>query len=104
MVVSLLNPKLNYPEYKNIHIDDVSNEVSVYEVPFFGQLYDIGLGSVKSDYIENNILHVPIYLIVKNKVVEQIGLYEVNGTNMSSFLDEDGDIDIGKMNDPLLMI
>ena len=102
MVVSLLNPKLNYPEYKNIHIDDVSNEVSVYEVPFFGQLYDIGLGSVKSDYIENNILHVPIYLIVKNKVVEQIGLYEVNGTNMSSFLDEDGDIDIGKMNDPLL--
>jgi len=102
MVVSLLNPKLNYPEYKNIHIDDVSNEVSIYEVPLFGQSYDVGLGSVKSDYIDDTMLYVPIYLIVKDRVVEQIGLYEVSGTNMSSFLDEDGDIDIEKMTNPLL--
>ena len=103
MVVSLLNPKLNYPEYKNIHIDDVSNEVSIYEVPLFGQSYDVGLGSVKSDYIDDTMLYVPIYLIVKDRVVEQIGLYEVSGTNMSSFLDEDGDIDIEKMTNPLLL-
>ena len=59
MVVSILDPKLNYRETKSIHIDDVSQEVSIYEISLYGQYYDIGLGSVKYDYDNsNNILYI----------------------------------------------
>ena len=103
MVVSILDPKLNYRENKSIHIDDVSQEVSIYEIPLYGQFYDIGLGSVKYDYNDsNNILHIPVYLVVNGRVIEQIGLYEVEGNSISSYLDEEGDIDLVKMKKPLL--
>jgi hypothetical protein len=103
MVVSILDPKLNYRENKSIHIEDVSQEVSIYEIPIYGITCDVGLGSVKYDYVDNhNILYIPVYLLVNDRVIEQIGLYEVNGNNISSFLDEEGDIDIAKMNKPVL--
>ena len=89
MVVSILDPKLNYRETKSIHIDDVSQEVSIYEISLYGQNYDIGLGSVKYDYDNsNNILYIPIYLIVNGRVIEQVGLYEVEGKTISPYLDE----------------
>jgi predicted NAD-dependent protein-ADP-ribosyltransferase YbiA (DUF1768 family) len=102
MVVSLLDPKINYAERKNIHLDDVNEEVSIYEVPLYGNYYDVGLGTTKYDYVDKEILYIPIYLIVNNRVKEQIGMYEVNGKNIAPFLDEEGDVMIEKMNKPLL--
>lgn len=102
MVVSLLDPKINYAERKNIHIDDVDEEVSIYEVPLYSTIYDIGLGTAKYDYVDNNILYIPIYLIVNDRVIEQIGIYELNGKRIAEFLDEEGDVVIENMNDPLL--
>ena len=103
MVVSILDPKLNYRETKSIHINDVSQEVSIYEISLYGQYYDIGLGSVKYDYDNsNNILYIPIYLIVNGRVIEQVGLYEVEGKTISPYLDEEDDIDLLKMKKPLL--
>ena len=102
MVVSLLDPKINYAERKNIHIDDIDEEVSIYEVPLYRTYYDVGLGTTKYDYVESEILYIPIYLIVNNRVKEQIGVYEVSGKNIASFLDEEGDIMVEKMDKPLL--
>lgn len=102
MVVSLLDPKLNYNESKKIYDDDVSQEVSIYEVPIYNNIYDVGLGSTKYDYTAENILFIPIYLVVNNRVIEQIGLYELSGDNIAPYLDEDGDIDINKVSKPLM--
>lgn len=102
MVVSLLDPKLNYSETKQIHTDDVSHEVYIYEIPIYNSVYDVALGSTKYDYATQTILYIPIYLIVNNRVMEQIGLYEINGDNIAPFLDDDGDIDIIKMKQPLM--
>ena len=102
MVVSLLDPKINYVERKNIHIDDIDEEVSIYEVPLYNTIYDIGLGTTKYDYVDHNILYIPIYLIINGRVIEQIGIYELNGKSINPFLDEDGDVVIENMKKPLL--
>jgi len=102
MVVSFADPKINYPERKNIHMDDVNEEVSIYEVPLYGETYDVGLGTTKYDYVANKILYIPIYLIINNRVIEQIGIYEINDENIAPYLDEEGEIMIEKMNKPLL--
>ena len=59
MVVSLLDPKVNYNESKNIFDDDVSQEVSIYEIPLYDNIYDVGLGSTKYEYVAENLLFIP---------------------------------------------
>merc|ERR1711871_1481068 len=48
-----------------------------------------------------NIIYYPIYLIKKNTVDTQIGIYEIISDQLPSLLDEDGDLDIDSL-EPLL--
>jgi len=102
MVKSLLDSSINYPEIKVLENADKDYPASMYDVSLLDTEVVIALGQPKYTYVERNIIYYPIYLVKNNSVDSQIGLYEANNSNLSSLLDDDGDINLGLLNDPLL--
>ena len=101
MVKSILDNTINYPEIKKLDKDDLEFDATVYEIEILGITQEIALGQGKYSFIQKNIIYYPIYLVVKDKVDSQIGLYEILADREPNILDEDGDIDIGRLNEPL---
>ena len=101
MVQSLLSPKINYIENKNVEPDDMKHEASVYELTFHYNEIIISIGKEKHTYIDQDIVYFPIYLIVDDTVQDQIGVFETKSDRLPFLLDDDGDVDLEKLNDPL---
>ena len=101
MVKSILDNTINYPEIKKLDKDDLEFDATVYEIEILGITQEIALGQAKYSFIQKNIIYYPIYLVVKDKVDSQIGLYEILADREPNILDEDGDIDIERLNEPL---
>ena len=101
MVKSILDNTINYPEIKKLDKDDLEFDATVYEIEILGITQEIALGQAKYSFIQKNIIYYPIYLVVKDKVDSQIGLYEILADRVANILDEDGDIDIERLNEPL---
>ena len=102
MVKSFLNQEINYAELKKLDEADQDYESSIYETNIMNNDIIIALGNGKNTYIDKNIVYYPIYL-VKNKCVQlQIGVYEVLSDNIPNILDDEGDINLELLGDPLL--
>ena len=97
MVQSLLDPKINYPEIRDLDAEDKEYEATVYETTILGVPVMIALGQAKYAFISDNVIYFPIYLVKNQKVDTQIGIYEVLADKMPNVLDEDGDPDITLM-------
>ena len=99
MVKSLINPSVDYPEQKTLQEEDKEYEASTYKVELLDEEVVIALGQVK--YIKN-ILFYPIYLIKNSRVELQIGVYEIAAADAATVIDEDGDVDVGLLGEPIL--
>jgi len=102
MVNSILNPKINYPEIKKLDPEDVNFDASMYEIMVLGQDIVIALGQAKYAFIDDNIIYYPIYLVENDKVSKQIGVYEIMSDQLPNIVDEDGDIELKDIDEPLL--
>jgi len=102
MVNSILNPDINYPELKKLDSEDKSFDASMYEVNILGVDVVIALGQAKYVFIDDNIIYYPIYLVKDDKVSKQIGVYEIMSEQLPNIVDEDGDVDLTKIDEPLL--
>ena len=102
MVKSILVPEINYKEENTLYSDDIEYDASLYEIELLNNKLIIALGKVKTFYIEDKVVFYPIYMIKNDKVVSQIGLYEIFNAQQLDVLDVEGDIDIDKLNTPLL--
>jgi hypothetical protein len=102
MVNSILDKSINYIEKKKIDSEDLNFDATAYDVTIFDKEQTIAIGQPKYLYIEKNIVYFPIYLIQNERVISQIGLYEVFSKEILKITDEDGDIDLKKIGDPLL--
>ena len=102
MVKSSLNSSINYPEEKKIDSEDIEFDAQPWEINLLGEDILIALGKEKYTHIKKNIVYFPIYLIKKDKVDSQIGIYETRADKLPALLDEDGDIDIEGFDKPLL--
>ena len=102
MVKSILNNKINYPENKKLDNDDLDYDASLYEISLLKENIIIALGQAKYTFIDENIIYYPIYLVKDDKVDTQIGLYEIISDNLPNIIDEDGDLLLDKIDEPLL--
>ena len=103
MVSSIINEKVNYIETKLIDQDDIKHSSSIYIIELYDVDTPIVLGKPKYIFMRKNIIYFPIYIINANtKKKSQIGVFEVQSRDTLKYIDQDGDIDIEKIGEPLL--
>jgi len=101
MVRSKLNPDINYREYKQLERDDADYDATMYEIELLGKEVRIAIGRGKTD--KKGIIYYPMYLInTDDRVVKQIGVFEIQPDQASEVLDDDDDLDIDKLPHPLI--
>lgn len=104
MVQSRLVTDLNYKEQNRLDLVDKEHESCLYIVPLqdHGD-FVIALGKQRTDHVTQGVVYYPIYLISKkNHIKGKIGLYEADVSIATSLLDDEGDVDLSQVEDPLL--
>ena len=103
MVQSILDKTINYKETNKLAKEDENFPTIAYEISLEGKERTLALGQPKYDYSNKNIIYFPIYLIVNDEVNSRVGIYEIFTDQLSKkdIFDEDGDIDVNKLNKPL---
>jgi predicted NAD-dependent protein-ADP-ribosyltransferase YbiA (DUF1768 family) len=102
MVSSKINKDINYVETKTIDPEDNGYHSTLYEIYIDDKPITIALGKQKYTFSSKNVLYYPIYLVVNQKIKAQIGVYEISSNRSLNVLDEDGDIDLTKIGEPVL--
>ena len=99
MVKSIIVPdKIVYREIKHVDNEDVGFEASIYEYDIYNATLEIAIGKPKYTYTNEDVVYYSIYLIQNNKIISNIGVFEIDSSKLIDILDEDGDIDLEKGN------
>ncbi len=102
MVLSKLNKDVSYPELKSVDPGDIKMEANLYQLEINGVDVIIAVGNSKNTFESENIMYFPIYLVKKNNKVIQIGVYEIKASDYITYLDDYNNLDVEKMNEPLI--
>jgi predicted NAD-dependent protein-ADP-ribosyltransferase YbiA (DUF1768 family) len=102
MVLSKLDKETSYPEIKNVDPDDFKKEANLYEIEIKDIEIIIAVGNAKKQFEERNITYFPVYLVKTNNKVIQIGVYELFTTDLLNYMDEDGNLEVEKLDEPLI--
>jgi hypothetical protein len=102
MVLSKINKDISYPELKSVDPSDIKMEASLYQLEILDVDVIIAVGNSKNTFEEENITYFPIYLVKKNNKVIQIGVYEIKASDHITYLDDFNNLDVEKMNAPLI--
>ena len=102
MVVSQINDSISYPEIKSIMVEDRENTVELFLIEV--RSFDIvaAVGKQIDTYKSKQVVYHPIYMIKNNGKAVQIGVYELSSSDVISFSDENGDLDIERLGEPLI--
>ena len=102
MVLSKINKNVSYHEIKNVDPSDLKQLANLYQIEVSDIEVIVAIGNSKNNFKEENILYFPIYLVKKNNKVVQIGVYEIKSDDYISYLDEENQLDVEKLNEPLI--
>ena len=102
MVLSKINSNISYPELKSVDSGDLKREANLYQLEIKEIDVIIAIGNAKNTFEEENILYFPIYLVKHNNKVVQIGVYEIKASDYISYLDDFNNLDVEKMDYPLI--
>ena len=102
MVLSEINNSVSYQEIKRPYPEDVDTDVDLYTIRHSGLDVIIATGMAKHTFKDSNIVFFPIYMLTKNNKFIQIGVYELRPDEYLSKLDKNNNLDVVKMNDPII--
>ena len=102
MVRSVLDHSVRYPELKGIDPEDDDYDAPMYEAEVLGKQVVIAVGKPKYAFVEKSIVYFPAYLTRDDKVVSQIGIYEILEESLPQKTDAEGDPLLASMSKPLL--
>jgi hypothetical protein len=102
MVVSKIDKNITYKEVLTIDGDDKGKEISPFKSEIKNIPVIIGLGEIKNTHNNKKISYCYLYLILDYNKIIRIGVYEFLADKYSEILDEDNDMDISLMDEPLL--
>jgi len=102
MVLSKLDKAVSYPELKSVDPDDFKKEANLYEIDVKEVPIIIAVGHAKRNFEDKNITYFPVYLVKTNNKVIQIGVYELFTTDVLNYMDEEGNLEVEKLDDPLI--
>ena len=107
MVLSeILKPaKIDYDESNQLDKKDKDHTSALYLVELLNddKEYVVALGAPRMEHADKGVVYYPIYLVsAKNRIKAKIGVFEVETAKTISLVDDDGDIDLNKLGDPLL--
>lgn len=96
--------EVEYKEEKQLDLQDQEHHSALYVIELFEKEYVIALGNMRTEYSDTaGCIYYPIYLIsAKKRIKAKIGIFEVEAQNVISIIDNDGDIDLNKLGEPLL--
>ena len=102
MVLSKLNSDVSYPELKSVDSGDLKTEANLYQLEIKDVDVIVAIGNAKNTFEDKNIIYFPIYLVKYNNKVVQIGIYEIKASDYLSYLDDYNNLDVEKMEEPLI--
>jgi predicted NAD-dependent protein-ADP-ribosyltransferase YbiA (DUF1768 family) len=80
MVLSKINKKIKYTEFKKINSNDLNRESELYEISVRNVPIIIAVGAQNNSYLSDGVIFFPIYLIKYNLKSIQIGLFEIKSS------------------------
>ena len=113
MVQSLINPDVHYPETQDMDPEDAGFDATVCELQFPNsddRFFLVALGKMKYTFHDRGMLYYPVYLLSnetsqcrRNSPIKgKIGVVEVPVKNALRILDENKQIRLEMLEDPLL--
>ena len=102
MVLSKIDSDISYPELKSVDSGDLKKEANLYQLEIKGVDVIIAVGNAKNTFEAKNILYFPIYLVKYNNKVVQIGIYEIKASDYLTYLDNDNNLDVENISEPLI--
>ena len=105
MVASKIDPTVEYPEIKTLSSVDEGFDASLYEVELYPTMEcEIAVGNINHLHKEKGIYYISVYLVVDNSLGDQIGVYECLVSNYTNLLDDDNDLDLDKLDNPVPLL
>ena len=102
MITSRLKDNIVYPENREINKDDLNTETNLFIIEIKGVSIGCAIGSEDYSFISKGIIIIPLYLIFNERVIMRIGLFEILASKLDNILDDENNIDIEKLENPLI--
>lgn len=102
MVLSKIDDSISYPELKKVYPEDSQMEADLYEIQVHNVDIIIAVGKVRDTFKNKGVVYYPVYLVKKNKTATQIGVYEMLESNQLRYLDNNNNLDVEKLDEPLI--
>ena len=102
MVYSNINNTIFYKEDGAIDEEDIGYETTLHEMEIYGKDISVLFGKMKYQYVQRNIVFVPIYLVVNQEVVKKVGVVEFQKEKALEFYDDNNEVNVDNNFSPLL--